>query len=495
MLEMECVFTNATAVAQRFLYCTMLGLKDKAGTTRLAPATSPKWILEAVGDTYKCKESGTVTPQQSGWHFACKEVSVPAGVGAKSAPVVLKSTTSISGDGIYRPPAGARITALKADDFWVNYADTVKFNATVTKFDPASCVDATGGSDGKHKDLNGQDTYLVPRGAGAAAWIQQKKEFRDPVVRYQPLVPAVGRDPCDYNGDGEVDTADIKAIFAARNRVVLPGSPGDADRDGRITVNDAVRCARKVSKVYSLYDDLPCVPPAFPATVPGLRICPLSTATSPPPLSMDLNLYDFDTMDASLGIDFPSILRLSTRGSTAGLRVETEPAANSVFTIPGGRSDFFGRIRVCDGADTSRCRAVSGFAEGRTLGTNVDVFDAASSEFRFYQYGRFVFDSDPPQIESSSVQFDGAGLLNAQLSAFDAASSPVHANLWFSTDGGASWTTLTMEPGITVLDEPHLQAFAGTVGPFPPGTTLHYFFDVQDVVSNVVYLGVGQLTR
>jgi hypothetical protein len=210
---------------------------------------------------------------------------------------------------------------------------------------------------------------------------------------------------------------------------------------------------------------------------------------------MDLVLYSFETMDAPLGVDFPSVLQLSTRGNTSGLRVETEPLPGTVFSIPGGRSDFFGRIRVCDASDTTRCRAVSGFAEGRTLGTNVDVFDLASGRFRFYQYGRFVFDSAPPRVDSLSVAFDGAGLLQAQLAAFDEASSPVHATLWYSADGGASWTALTMDPGISVLEEPHAQTFSASAGPFAPGTALRYFFDVQDVVSNVVYVGIGAITR
>ena len=49
---------------------------------------------------------------------------------------------------------------------------------------------------------------------------------------------------CDVDGDRDVDAVDVNAIFAARGAYASgPGDPRDANRDGRITINDARQCA------------------------------------------------------------------------------------------------------------------------------------------------------------------------------------------------------------------------------------------------------------
>jgi hypothetical protein len=500
-LEMSCVFTNKTAQAQRFVYCSMLGLKTKAGTTRNAPAGSPNWRLGPVGDTLKCREGGTTGPFRSGWHFGCKEVRVPAGIGMKTGPqdcgpvgmpmaCVFKSADSTSGSTIYKPPVGAGITTLKADDFRINYSDSIKFTAAVTKYDPASCKIAGGGSDGKHKDLNAQDTFLVPDSPPASYWLQQHVDFKDPVFRFQPITPTPPG-PCDINGDGEIDISDINAIFAARGTRVAPGSLGDADGDGVITVNDTRICVSKVTKQYSLYDDSPCLPNAFPATVPDLPRCPLR-AGSAPPLSGDINLFDADTMGASAGTQFPALLDVQTGGDGIA-RVETIPKSGTLFDIPGG-GELFGTVTVCSVTNPVQCLPAVQAADGRRMDMIINIRDASTGELMFFQQGQYIQDTQPPQVTSHSIGFDAARNLLVQVTASDAASSPIHAEFWFSTDGGTTWDHITLDPLSDVLDEPSTQSFQGSVGPFLPGRSIRYFIGVQDVVSNVTYFGVGQVT-
>src|SRR5258708_3556725 len=55
-LEVSCKFTNTTAQGWTFVYCSMLGLKNKAGTNRKAPNNSPNFGLmpvPATGKTFK----------------------------------------------------------------------------------------------------------------------------------------------------------------------------------------------------------------------------------------------------------------------------------------------------------------------------------------------------------------------------------------------------------------------------------------------------------
>ncbi len=58
----------------------------------------------------------------------------------------------------------------------------------------------------------------------------------------QAQVELIIRLPCDIDGNNRVDRNDIGAIFAARNTPAGLGDPGDANGDGRITVEDARIC-------------------------------------------------------------------------------------------------------------------------------------------------------------------------------------------------------------------------------------------------------------
>jgi len=54
---------------------------------------------------------------------------------------------------------------------------------------------------------------------------------------------------CDVDGDRDVDSNDISAIFVARNMPAAPGDPRDTDGDGIISVNDARICVLQCSRV------------------------------------------------------------------------------------------------------------------------------------------------------------------------------------------------------------------------------------------------------
>ncbi len=489
-LEVSCKFTNTTAQGWTFVYCSMLGLKNKAGTNRKAPNNSPNFGLmpvPATGNTFKCTASGDTGTRSfnSGWHFGCQTVNVPAGIGS-TATVTFKSTDSKSGSTVYKPPAGAGITTLKADDFQISYSDTIFFTAQVTMFDPTSCVNI----DATHKDLNAQDTFLVPSATFASYWIQSKVDFKDPISLFQSITGgALG--PCDINGDGAIDLTDINAIVAARGRSVTPGSPGDADGDGLITVNDARICVSKINRVYSIYDNSPCLPPAFPATVPDLQQCQVSAAPISP-LIVDLNLYDTPTMWASSGTQFPAFLDIQTSGNAVG-RVDTDPDPGTIFQIPGG-TEFYGYLQICSTSSLSQCLPANQAQDGNSMTVTTNVRDPSTNALLFFQEGTFIQDGAPPVVNSISTSFDAGHKLSVQVTATDTATSPVHSDFWFSTDGGQTWSHITLDPVSDVLSEPSTEMFQGALGPFQPGIPIRYFVSVQDEVYNIVYVGVGQAT-
>jgi hypothetical protein len=489
-LEVNCTFTNATDQAWDFIYCSMLGLKNKAGANRKAPNNSPNFGLEPIpagGDTFKCKAGGDTGTRSfnSGWHFGCKTVNVPAGKG-KTASVNFKSTDSQSGSTEYIPQAAAMITTLKADDFQISYSDTIFFTATATKFDPTTCVNI----DATHKDLNGQDTFLVPNGTFASYWIQKNLDFKDPISRFQ-LITGGPLGPCEYNGDGAIDLTDITAILAARNTRVPPGSPGDADNDGIITANDARICVSKINKVYSTYDQSPCLPPAFPAGVAGLSPCQVSAAPIAPAVA-DINLYDTPTMWASPGIQFPAFLDILTSGNAMG-RVDTDPEAPGTFQIPGG-TEFYGYLKICSTANLVQCLPAEQSQDGNNMTVRINVRDASSSDLLFFQDGTFIQDGEPPVVTSIQTNFDPGHNLSIQVTATDAATSPIHSDFWFSTDGGTTWDHRSLDPLTDPLTEPSTQTFHGLIGTFTLGQPIRYFVSVQDEVYNITYVGIGIIT-
>jgi hypothetical protein len=490
-LQETCVFTNQVAQGSHFLYCSMLALKNKAGATRKAPTNSPNWGLLPVpdgGDTYKCTSKGDTGDRayNSGWHFGCQEVTVPAGIGS-TATVTFTSANSKSGSTVYKPPAGSMITTLKADDFEISYSDTVGFTAVVTKYDPTSCA----GADATHKDLNAQDTFLVPSEPYASYWLQQHQEFKDPISTYLTLT-STPPGPCDINGDGMIDISDINAIIAKRNTIVSAGSPGDVDGDGMITTNDARMCVTKINKVYSLYDNSPCLPPAFPATVSDLPKCQPTNAPTTPLVS-DLNLYNAITMwVGNAGTQYPAVLDVTTSG-TANARLDIDPDPGMMFQIPGG-DELYGYAQGCSTSSLSQCLPAVQSADGLNMDYVVNVRDPSSGDLLVFQEGNFIQDGAPPVVNALSTTFDSSSNLSVQLTATDAATSPIEADFWFSIDGGLTWDHTALPPLTDILNEPSTQTFQGIVGTFTPGQPIQYFVAVQDVVYNIAYVGIGTTT-
>jgi hypothetical protein len=272
---------------------------------------------------------------------------------------------------------------------------------------------------------------------------------------------------------------------------VPPGSPGDADGDGIITTNDARICVSKITKVYSTYDKAPCLPPAFPASVPDLPACQVSSAPITPAVA-DLNLYDTPTMWASSGMQFPAFLDIQTSGNGVG-RVDTDPDGNTTLQIPGG-TEFYGYLKICSPSNLSQCLPAVQSQDGNSMTVRVNVRDASSGDLLFFQDGTFVQDGAPPVVTSIVVNGDVNHNLSVQVVAADAATSPIHSDFWFSTDGGATWDHQSLDPASDLLGEPSTQTFQGLIGPFAAGQPVRYFVSVQDEVFNITYVGIGTVT-
>ncbi len=313
-------------------------------------------------------------------------------------------------------------------DFQVSYADTIDLTAEPGKvYDEASC-----------QGVIGQGNFLVPRTPTSAWWQVFNQPFEDPYVAFQPL------------------------------DLGIPAPPSE----------------------YALFDDSPCLPSEFPLPVVDLPACPTRTGP-PPPVSVDLNLFYFETHSAPVGTEFPVFLSVETRGNISGIRIETVPAVDEVFIIPGG-VEFFGRLRVCAVINPTECIAPV-IVEGRRLQVTVNIFDATTGEFLFCQIGEFIQDTEPAFI-AHSVQFDSSNNLHILVNATDEISSPMKATFWYSTDGGDTWDSVLLETSSDLLRELPTRTFTGTVGPLASGASVQYFIAVEDVVFNIGYLGIGEET-
>jgi hypothetical protein len=98
-------------------------------------------------------------------------------------------------------------------------------------------------------------------------------------------------------------------------------------------------------------------------------------------------------------------------------------------------------------------------------------------------------------VSRHSLLFDSSGLLHVDVTATDAVTTPLAAELWYSLDAGSTWTDSPLAPASDLFDDTqHTRVFSGDVGVIAPGSTLQYFVTVQDEVFNTNFLGVGQAT-
>ena len=133
--------------------------------------------------------------------------------------------------------------------------------------------------------------------------------------------------------------------------------------------------------------------------------------------------------------------------------------------------------------------------DGVRLSVTVNIRDASTGELMLYQQGTFVQDTEPPSVLADDVHFSASGNLLVQFTASDAATSPIHGGIWFSVDDGATWDEASLDPTSDPLDEPSVQTFVGSLGPFSSGHPVLYFLSVQDEASNVTYFGLGTAAR
>lgn len=321
----------------------------------------------------------------------------------------------------YVPPSGVTV---KAQDFLVTYVDVVSLGPTDT-FDGTNCRfglgEEQGGAVVAWVGIDDDDDVF-------ALWFSPQVPFEDPFIAVQPS----------------------------------GGVPGP--------------------KEYSLFEDSPCLPAGFEAAVAQLEPCPDPTG-EPPPLSIDLNLFFFQSHMAPPEERFPAVIEVRTEGDVEGVRIETEPAAGESFEIVGGE-ERFGTLRACDARILDRCQAPN-VPEGQRLTVVVNFADPASGQLLFTEVVTFLSDTEPPRVEEASIVEE-----ELRITAADDTSSPLHAVAWFSTDEGQTWTPRSMdpEPGIEQdLEEERVPSRQFSV-PVPEGQ-VRYFVVVQDTVFNLTFFG------
>ncbi len=427
-LTLVCHFYNSDLNRpKRFVMCAMIGLTREVSNAYQTYSPMP------VGKAFALALSASVISCTQAGTYTDEPMTWHLGCKLVSLAPGEKNKilTWSSGLGRFQPPLNGMGDTLqvKAHDFMVHYYDIVDLtNSPSTSFNAASCL-----------PLNGQNYYVDPGGYPSpliASWREDVAEFSTPNVASQSLSASV-----------------IGGLM------------------------------------HVTYLNLPCIPNGFETNAP-LKVCP-----PPPnprlPFTVDLNLFDYATMRAPPGTNFPAFLNFTTSGDTAGLRVETNPAPNVVFNMT-GRVSLFGQIKIC--STTLAACLVPDISEGRMLNVTVNFYNATTGGPLFDELLQFVHDSMPPVVTTHSVSFDPRGDMLISVTANDTTTSPIDASLFFTTDGGATWNVTSLQANTDISQALHTRTFTGSAGPFKGGTQIRYFISIQDVVSNLNYYGVGQAT-
>lgn len=255
---------------------------------------------------------------------------------------------------------------------------------------------------------------------------------------------------------------------------------------------------------YSPFSDYPCLPEAFPFTIPGLPYCPTTELRSSilsedplPPLSLTLFLSD----NAQMGpeADEPLDAYLSIRGERElkffGVSVTSDPPAFQDFQIPPS-IPFFGSATVV---------APKGLPEGRRGTLRFNVHNALTNDIRFYQTLEIIQDTLPPVVSHHFALQDSNGVLNFVLVVEDETTEVESVNVWYSiVDGTDRWSVVSLSltfPEVLDRLSPEAMDFVATEGdqvaavgqtpPLPQGAQVQYFFRSQDTVKNFTYYGVA----
>lgn len=240
-------------------------------------------------------------------------------------------------------------------------------------------------------------------------------------------------------------------------------------------------------KEYSLFEDSPCLPSDFKARIQDLEPCPTFDG-EPPPVSVDLNLFYFESHMAERGTTFPAVIEVEATGDARGVRIETDPPEGEPFQIPGGR-EIFGTLRACAEDVLDRCVAPT-VEEGARLSVVVNFVHPETKALLFPQVVDFFADTEPPVVESVDVDSE-----TIRVTASDGATTPVDATLWISTDEGESWETvpLTARPSLAELELQQDVPRGGTREFFAElpedAKEGQYIVAVQDVVFNLTFWG------
>jgi len=252
-------------------------------------------------------------------------------------------------------------------------------------------------------------------------------------------------------------------------------------------------CTLRLTKQFMQDTDPVCVPTGFAAKVPDLPVCPVRS-NPPPPGTVDLNLFTWYTDIQPAGTQMPAVLDVTVTGDPTGLRIETSPQPGVEFNMLGG-GDVYGKLRVCSSASLTVCLAPQ-VPEGQKIVVTVNITPLDDDDPPVFESGEFVQDTEPPKVLSHTAAFDASNNMIVDLLAKDDTTSPIAAELWFSTDGGVTWSHTPLAATSDILAEPSesMRAFHGGAGPFGSGQSVRYFIAVEDDVSNVTYYGIGDAT-
>jgi hypothetical protein len=242
-ISVKCDFTNKSKKTPKlFIVCMMLDLKK--GKQKAVPGIKKQdkhnYVLEPDPNdpkVLKCKQTdtnGSGHGHDTSYHLGCHVISLKPGE--------TKSFTWSGSAPFVSPPK----VKVQANDFWINYADTINLeklpNVTL---DEKSCA-----------PIIGQGQFLVPNVKDVSVnWVAVEAAFKDPVVGYQ-----------------------------------------------------GTSLAAPTNLVYELLSVWPCAPPDLESTPPE-GTCPRSPR-SPPSTKVDLNLYWFDSLSASPHESYPAVLRV-----------------------------------------------------------------------------------------------------------------------------------------------------------------------------------------